>query len=337
VDKIQKKKKIESIKNKKLSVLITGGAGFIGSNLVSALLSDDRFSFLRVLDNLSTGSLDNIREYKNHPKFQFIEGDIRDYQTCLKACEGIDRISHQAALGSVPRSIKDPITTNEVNISGTLNIYNAAREKGIDRIVYAASSSTYGDNASLPKKEKNIGNPLSPYAVTKYVMELYANVFNNLFGIDFIGFRYFNVFGPKQNPNGAYAAVIPLFFKHAIAGTNPTINGDGSFSRDFTYVSNVVKANILALTSDKENALNQVYNIACGERNDLNALWSSIKNITNSTSVATHGENRVGDIPHSLADISRVKSALGYEPKVKLEEGLAKSLDWYKLLNKNLA
>ena len=316
-----------------MKILVTGGAGFIGSNLVGRLLEDDRFSLVRVMDNLSTGFLKNLEEYENNPKFEFYEGDIRNYDQCLEACNGIDRISHQAALGSVPRSIKDPITTNDVNISGTLNIFNAAREKNIDRVIYAASSSTYGDNDTLPKKEENIGNPLSPYAVTKYVMELYARVFQNLYNIDFVGFRYFNVFGPKQDPNGAYAAVIPLFFKHALEGTNPTINGDGTFSRDFTYVSNVVQANILALTNEDKLALNEVYNIACGERNDLNILWNYIKKITKSSSIAFYGQNREGDIPHSLADISKVINKLGYNPSVKIEEGLMHSFEWYKSIN----
>jgi len=316
-----------------MKVLVTGGAGFIGSNLVKSLLQDERFTYVRVLDNLATGFEKNIKEFFDHPKFNFYKGDIRNYQDCLKACENIDRISHQAALGSVPRSIKDPLTTNDVNITGTLNIYNAAREKNIDRIIYAASSSTYGDNETLPKKEDDIGNPLSPYAVTKYVMELYARVFKDLYNIDFIGFRYFNVFGPKQDPEGAYAAVIPLFFKHAIQGSDPTINGDGSYSRDFTYVSNVVQANILALTTEDKTGLNEVYNVACGERNDLNALWSYIKEITNSTSNAKYGENREGDIPHSLADISKVQAKLKYDPKIKIEEGLNNSSDWYKSIN----
>jgi len=316
-----------------MKILVTGGAGFIGSNLVGRLLEDDRFSLVRVMDNLSTGFRKNLEEYENNPKFEFYEGDIRNYDQCLEACTGIDRISHQAALGSVPRSIKDPITTNDVNISGTLNIFNAARENNIDRVIYAASSSTYGDNDTLPKKEENIGNPLSPYAVTKYVMELYARVFQNLYNIDFVGFRYFNVFGPKQDPNGAYAAVIPLFFKHAIEGTNPTINGDGSYSRDFTYVSNVVQANILALTNEDKLSLNQVYNIACGERNDLNVLWNYIKKITKSSSIALYGQNRAGDIPHSLADISKAISKLGYNPNVKIEEGLMHSFEWYKSIN----
>jgi UDP-N-acetylglucosamine 4-epimerase len=316
-----------------MKVLITGGAGFIGSNLVSDLLRDDRCTFVRVLDNLATGFEKNLEEFHTHPKFEFVKGDIRNYEDCLKACEGINRISHQAALGSVPRSVNDPITTNEVNIGGTLNIFNAARENKIDRVIYAASSSTYGDSQGLPKVEDKIGNPLSPYAVTKYVMELYAKVFNDLYSVDFVGFRYFNVYGPKQDPNGAYAAVIPLFFKHALDGTNPTINGDGSYSRDFTYVRNVVKANVLGLTTTKKRALNQVYNIACGDRTTLLELWDGIKEVCNSSSTAIHGPNRAGDIPHSLADVSKAIDLLEYHPKVKLKEGLQESYNWYNRKN----
>jgi len=249
-----------------MKILVTGGAGFIGSNLVKSFLEDNTFKLVRVLDNLSTGSIENIQSYFNHPKFEFIEGDIRDYKTCLAACKGINRVTHQAALGSVPRSIKDPITSNEVNISGTLNIFTAAKESGVDRIIYAASSSTYGDSTNLPKVEDIIGRPLSPYAVTKYVMELYASVFNDLYGIDFVGMRYFNVFGYNQSPMGAYAAVIPLFFKAAMNNEMPTINGDGSNSRDFTFVDNVVHANKLALITENKDGLNQIYNVACGDK-----------------------------------------------------------------------
>lgn len=306
-----------------MRILITGGAGFIGSNLVKSFLNDSAFEKVRVLDNLSTGLIKNIVEYLDHPKFEFIEGDIRNYETCLKACEGIDRITHQAALGSVPRSIKDPITSNEVNITGTLNIFNSAKETGVDRVVYAASSSTYGDSENLPKVEHIIGRPLSPYAVTKYVMELYATVFHDLCGIDFIGMRYFNVFGFNQSPQGAYAAVIPLFFKAAMNDESPTINGDGSYSRDFTFVDNVVEANRIALCTTQQEGLNQVYNVACGERTSLNELWALIKDISKTKANANYGPNRVGDIPHSLADISKIKNMLGYKVKVGVKDGIA--------------
>src|SRR5690349_9877034 len=251
----QKTKEKQSV----MRILITGGAGFIGSNLADHLLQKEAVSFVRVLDNLATGSLKNIEEFRDHSKFEFVEGDIRDYQTCLKACEGIDAISHQAALGSVPRSINDPLTSNEVNVTGTLNIFTAAKENGIKRVVYAASSSTYGDHPGLPKIEDRIGNPLSPYAVTKYVNELYARVYANLYGLELIGLRYFNVFGPKQNPKGPYAAVIPLFVKAVLDNESPTINGDGEHSRDFTFVGNAVQANERALFTVNPEAVNQVY------------------------------------------------------------------------------
>jgi UDP-N-acetylglucosamine/UDP-N-acetylgalactosamine 4-epimerase len=313
----------------KKSVLVTGGAGFIGSNLVEALLVDPRISLVRVLDNLSTGFYRNIQDFLKHPDFEFIEGDIRDVDTCIKACYGIDMISHQAALGSVPRSIKDPVTSTHVNILGTVNIFDAARQNNIKRVVYAASSSTYGDSKKLPKVEHEIGNPLSPYAITKLVMEYYAKVFADLYGTGFIGLRYFNVFGPKQDPNGAYAAVIPLFFKAALAGQSPTINGDGTYSRDFTFVENAVQANIRALFTQNEEAVNQVYNIACGERTDLNQLWEMTCKITGKKVEAFHGPERSGDIPHSLADISKARNLLDYEPEYMVFEGLKKSHQWY--------
>lgn len=313
------------------NVLVTGGAGFIGSNIVASLLIDPRVSKVRVLDNLSTGFLHNIQEFFNNPKFEFIEGDIRDFDTCLKATEGIQLITHQAALGSVPRSIKDPITTNEVNIGGTLNIFNAAVQNKVKRVVFAASSSTYGDSQGLPKVEHIIGKPLSPYAVTKYVNELYADVFARTYDFAYVGLRYFNVYGPKQDPNGAYAAVIPLFFKAALDGTGPIINGDGTNSRDFTFVDNAVEANILALFSENREAINQVYNVACGERTNLNELWSNIKLITNSNAEATHGPNRSGDIPHSLASIDKAQSLLNYTGKIKLKEGLERAFEFYNL------
>jgi UDP-N-acetylglucosamine 4-epimerase len=313
----------------KKSILVTGGAGFIGSNIVAAILQDERVIKVRVLDNLATGFLKNIKEFIDNPKFEFIEGDIRDYQACLQACEGIDLICHQAALGSVPRSIKDPLTSHEVNITGTLHIFQAAVEQNIKRVVFAASSSTYGDSKELPKVEDKIGKPLSPYAVTKYVNELYADVYARTYGIEYIGLRYFNVFGPNQDPNGAYAAVIPLFFKAALEKKSPVINGDGTQSRDFTYVENAVEANLLALFTDNPNAINQVYNVACGEQTNLNQLWSKICEITDCTEKATHGPNRDGDIPHSLADISKAQRLITYQGKIKISEGLQKSKSFY--------
>ncbi len=313
-----------------MRILITGGAGFIGSNLAEALLNNDKVEKVRVLDNLATGFRDNIAHLLSHPRFEFMEGDICDYDTCVNACEGISRISHQAALGSVPRSIQNPIKSNAVNISGTLNIFVAAKECGIDRIIYAASSSTYGDSETLPKVEENIGKPLSPYAVTKLVNEIYADVFHKLYGTDFIGLRYFNIFGPRQSPAGAYAAVIPLFFKHALAGEIPTINGDGTYSRDFTFVANAVQANVLALFTDNNKALNQVYNIAVGERTSLNELWHIIKDITKTEVEVRYGDFRKGDVPHSLASVEKAMQLLGYQPNIKIEEGLKLTYEWYK-------
>ena len=313
-----------------MRILVTGGAGFIGSNLVKKLLADERITLIRVFDNLATGALDNIREFRDHPCFQFVEGDIRDYASCLSACEEIDSISHQAALGSVPRSVHDPLTTNEVNITGTLNIFTAAKEKKIKRIVYAASSSTYGDHPGLPKSEDKIGRPLSPYAVTKYVNELYARVYADLFGLELIGLRYFNIFGPKQNPKGAYAAVIPLFAEALLNGIAPVINGDGSHSRDFTYIDNAVQANIHSLFTTKKEAINQVYNIACGQQTSLLQLFDYLKKEAGSDLQPLHGPERKGDVKHSVADISKAKSMLGYDPVVSVEEGLKKTFRWYK-------
>ncbi len=317
-----------------MRILITGGAGFIGSNLAAALLQDKRVSGVRVLDNLATGSLDNIQALHQHATFQFQEGDIRNYSDCLKACEGIDLITHQAALGSVPRSINDPLTTNEVNITGTLNIFTAAKETGIKRVVYAASSSTYGDHPGLPKVEDQIGKPLSPYAVTKYVNELYAQVYASLYGTEFIGLRYFNIFGPRQNPGGPYAAVIPLFAEAILQNKPPTINGDGMHSRDFTYVDNAVQANILSLFTNKKEAVNQVYNIACGHQTSLNELFDHLRKEAGSELQPLYGPERVGDVKHSLADISKAKRLLGYNPEISVEDGLKKTFSWYKN-NKN--
>jgi UDP-N-acetylglucosamine 4-epimerase len=312
-----------------MKILLTGGAGFIGSNLADGLLNDDRVTEVRVLDNLSTGSLDNIRHLNNNPRFTFIQGDIRDYDTCLQACDGIDRITHQAALGSVPRSIADPLTSNAVNISGALNVFTAAKEKGIKRIVYAASSSTYGDHPGLPKIEDKIGNPLSPYAVTKFVNELYARVYGQLYGMEFVGLRYFNIFGPRQNPKGPYAAVIPLFVKALMNNEAPVMNGDGEHSRDFTFVANAVQANIKALFTENKEAVNQVYNIACGERTTLNQLFAMLKEEAGSQLDQVYGPERAGDVKHSLADISKAGELLGYTVAVPIREGLKQAYHWY--------
>lgn len=313
-----------------MKILVTGGAGFIGSNLVQHLLQKKEVEQVRVLDNLATGSLKNIEEFESDPKFEFVQGDIRDYQTCLDTCAGMDLISHQAALGSVPRSINDPLTTNDVNITGTLNIFTAAKETGIRRVVYAASSSTYGDHPGLPKVEDKIGNPLSPYAVTKYVNELYARVYANVYGLQLIGLRYFNVFGPKQNPAGPYAAVIPLFIKAVLNNEPPVINGNGETSRDFTFVANAVHANDCALFTNNANAVNQVYNIALGERTSLNQLFEMIKEVAGSDLAPKYGPERKGDVKHSLADISKAKELLNYDPHTTIRQGLKTTFDWYR-------
>ena len=313
-----------------MRILVTGGAGFIGSNLTEALLKDERVKFVRVLDNLSTGFLKNLEPFMSDPRFEFLEGDIRDYDTCKKAVDGIDAITHQAALGSVPRSINDPLTTNNVNITGALNVFTAAKEAGIKRVVYAASSSTYGDHPGLPKVEDKIGNPLSPYAVTKYVNELYARVYANLYAMEFIGLRYFNIFGPRQNPNGPYAAVIPLFAEALINRKPPTINGDGSHSRDFTFVANAVQANILSLFTTNADAVNQVYNIACGEQTSLLELFNGLNKEANTTLQPIFGPERLGDVKHSLADISKARTLLGYTPDITVNDGLKMTFKWYK-------
>lgn len=310
------------------SFLITGGAGFIGSNIVEYLLKYGAGK-VRVLDNFSTGSKANIEEFKSNPAFELIEGDIRNLETCRTVLEGIDYVSHQAALGSVPRSINDPITSNEVNVSGFLNMLVAARDAGVKNFIYAASSSTYGDHPGLPKIEDKIGNPLSPYAVTKFVNELYASVFSRTYDFHTIGLRYFNVFGPKQNPKGPYAAVIPLFIEAAIENKQPYINGDGETSRDFTFVENAVQANIKALLAEDIDK-HEVINIAYGERTTLNQLWQRITKTADIELTPEYREERKGDVRHSLADISKAKELIGYAPKFSVSEGLAIAYNWYK-------
>ncbi len=307
--------------------LITGGAGFIGSHIVEYLLTFGAGK-VRVLDNLSTGSINNIRQFMDHPAFEFIEGDIRDLAVCQQAVKGIDYVSHQAALGSVPRSIDDPITSNDVNISGFLNVLVAAQKANIKRMVYAASSSTYGDSPDLPKVENKIGNPLSPYAITKFVNELYGGVFSSQYGFHTIGLRYFNVFGPRQNPQGPYAAVIPLFISAALKNEAPFINGDGESSRDFTFVENAVQANIRALLSTGI-LRHEVINIAFGERTTLNQLWNSISPMVGIDKNPKYRDFRQGDVKHSLASIDKAKALIGYTPKISVKEGLKLTVEWY--------
>ena len=306
---------------KNYTFLVTGGAGFIGSNIVEYLL---KFGVkkVKVLDNLSTGFKANMETFKTSPAFEFIEGDIRDLKTCKNAMKDVDFVSHQAALGSVPRSINDPIATNDVNASGFLNMLVALKEsESVKRMVYAASSSTYGDSKALPKVEENIGKPLSPYAITKYVNELYADVFGKTYGTDAIGLRYFNIYGPRQSPTGAYAAVIPLFMQALQDNKAPTIHGDGEQTRDFTFVENAVQANIKAMFAPKE-AGNNIYNIAVGERISLNKLWKTLQAVSKSSLEANYGPARQGDVRDSLADISKAKELLGYNPLFNVEKGI---------------
>lgn len=316
--------------NKKYKLLITGGAGFIGSNLVEHFLEDERISLVRVLDDLSNGYYENIAEFENHSKFEFMKGDICDYETCVQAIKGIDKVSHQAALGSVPRSIKNPVRTAEVNILGTLNVLYSAKENGVERVVIACSSSTYGDHPGLPKVEGKIGSPLSPYAVTKFSIEQFADVFQRSYGLEYIGLRYFNIFGPKQNPNNPYAAVIPKFCKAFIEEQQPVINGNGEHSRDFTYVSNAVQANDLALFTKNKDALNEIYNVACNYRISLNEMVKTLQVISGKDIQPIYGSARTGDVLHSEADISKIKRYLSYEPDVYFTEGMQKVYDYYK-------
>ena len=305
-----------------MKILVTGGAGFIGSNLVEALLKRSDVELVRVLDNLATGHLHNIQEFMGLPNFEFMEGDICNIDDCFKACEGIDAVSHQAALGSVPRSIADPINSHNVNVNGFLNMLEAVRAKGIKRFVYASSSSVYGDLNESPKVETRVGKVLSPYAATKMTNELYAEAYAKNYNLTIAGFRYFNVFGPKQDPEGPYAAVIPLFMKAAKSNVPPTINGDGSITRDFTPVVNVVNMNILGLTGNLEGSKHYVFNVACGATTDLLSIWHMIKEITGSVVDPIFGAVRNGDILFSLADVSHAKEVLGYEPDGDLRKAL---------------
>lgn len=314
-------------------IVITGGAGFIGSNLCEYFVSKNYE--VVCLDNFSTGHRHNLASLSDNKKFTLIEGDIRNLDDCRKAVEGADYVLHQAALGSVPRSIKDPITSNDVNVSGFLNMLVASRDAGIKRFVYAASSSTYGDSENLPKVEHIIGNPLSPYAITKYVNELYAGIFSSSYGLETIGLRYFNVFGRKQDPNGAYAAVIPKFVMQLMKHESPVVNGDGNFSRDFTYIDNVIQMNELAMTTSNPEAINTVYNTAFGDRTTLNDLLKYLKGALSEFDPAIadveviYGPNRAGDIPHSLASIDKARNMLGYDPQFSMQEGLKQAVKWY--------
>ena len=317
----------------KKKILVTGGAGFIGSNLTEALLKLN--NEVICLDNFATGKKENITPFLTNPNYTLIEGDIRNISDCQLAVKGVDYVLHQAALGSVPRSIKDPITSNEVNVDGFLNMLTASRDSGVKRFIYAASSSTYGDSEALPKVEDEIGKPLSPYAITKYVNELYADVFSKTYGLETIGLRYFNVFGRKQDPNGAYAAVIPKFVSQFMTGESPVINGNGEFSRDFTYIDNVIQANLLSMITNNKEAINTVYNVAFGERNTLKDLVELLKKFLTELDSkikdiqVIYGPNRVGDIPHSLASIDKSKKLLNYNPQYSLKDGLKKAVIWY--------
>lgn len=306
--------------DKKINLLITGGAGFIGSNLAEHFLDDERVGLVRVLDNLSNGYIENIQEFFDHPRFEFIEGDIRDYQTCLKACEGIDKISHQAALGSVPRSIENPMLSTEVNILGTVNLMYAAIQQKVERIILAFSSSTYGDHPDLPKVEGRIGKPLSPYAVTKASIEQFAEVFGNTYGLNWIGLRYFNVFGPKQNPNNPYAAVIPIFVEKFKKNDRIQVFGDGETSRDFTHVANVIHANEITLFS--KQVTRGVFNVACGQKASLNDVISRLENIFNRSIEVEYLEERKGDVKDSLASVKKLQDVYGYKVQKGLDQGL---------------
>lgn len=319
--------------NNKIAILITGGAGFIGSNLCEYFLNKDYF--VVCLDNFSTGHKHNIDPFLKYSNFRLIEGDIRNIETCKTAVQNMDYVLHEAALGSVPRSINDPITTNEVNVAGFLNMLVAARDARVKRFVYAASSSTYGDSERLPKVEDSIGKPLSPYAITKYVNELYAEIFSKTYGLETIGLRYFNVFGRRQDPNGAYAAVIPKFVMQLMRHESPIINGEGNYSRDFTYIDNVIQMNELAMLTKNVSAINTVYNTAFGDRTTLNEMALLLKQYLSvfdqkiSFVEVLHGPERLGDIPHSLASIEKAKLLLDYKPAYSFDMGLKEAVKWY--------
>lgn len=319
----------------KYAFLVTGGAGFIGSHIVEYLLKNGAGK-VSVLDNLSTGLIENVRLFESSPRYKFINADICDPESCMNACKGIDFVFHQAALGSVPRSIKDPIATNQSNINGFLNILIAARENNVKRVIYASSSSVFGDSPALPKSENQLGNPLSPYAVTKRVNELYGHVFAKVYGMQIIGLRYFNIFGPRQSPGGPYAAAIPLFIQALLEQKSPCIFGDGEQSRDFTYVDNAVQANIRAMFCAPEIAVGEVFNIAVGDRITVNQLFEYLRESAGSAIQPTYTTERAGDVKHSLADISKAATMLGYHPEVQVKEGLQRTFEWFKQQTKQL-
>lgn len=316
-----------SIENQ--SFLVTGAAGFIGSHIVEYLLNNGA-KFVRVLDNLSNGKLENVKIFEKYPNYEFIQGDITDFDTCKKACQNITKVCHQAAVGSVPRSIKNPLDTNQSNVTGFLNMAFAAKEAGIKRFVYASSSSVYGDDTTLPKVEEKVGNPLSPYAVSKKTNELYARVFKDLYGMEMVGLRYFNVFGPRQDPYGQYAAVIPLFIKAVLNEELIFIDGDGEQTRDFTFVDNAVQANILSLTTDNHQAFGEIFNVAVGQNFSVNFLYNAIREHLKSNHQPTYREPRKGDVRNSLADISKAKKILGYQPAYSFHKGLPLTIDFFK-------
>lgn len=325
-------RKFHDIEINNSSFLITGGAGFIGSHIVDYLLNYGARK-VRVLDNLATGFQYNIDPFLNHAAYEFVEGDISDLNICKKVCVGIDYVNHQAALGSVPRSIENPLATHNSNANGFLNMIIAARDAGAKKFVFASSSSVYGDAPQLPKKEENTGNPLSPYAVTKVIDELYGRVFYHTYGIKTIGLRYFNVFGPRQNPSGPYAAVIPLMFQSTMEKKSPIIHGDGEQTRDFTFVENAVQANIKAMFCEDEKSFGEIFNVAVGERVSVNELFKLIAEITEFKDKAIHDDPRSGDVKHSLADISKAEKILDYKPQIKIKEGLEKTFEWFKTIS----
>jgi len=317
-----------------MKIVLTGGAGFVGSHIAEALIANPNVSKVRIVDNLSTGDIRNISPLFSNSKLEFLRADIRFYKECENAVAGMDLICHQAAIGSVPRSIDNPLYSHDNNVNGFLNIIVAGKNAGIKKVVYASSSSVYGDSPDLPKIESKIGKPLSPYAATKFINELYAEVYSKCYGMSFTGFRYFNVFGPRQNPNGPYAAVIPLFVSAALSSKSPIINGDGTITRDYTFVKNVVKANVNALLNEQESSVSEIFNIACGKTITLNKLWEIILEITGESILATHVPQRKGDILQSLADISKAEGKLFYSDLIQLHEGLIETINWYKTQNR---